>query len=118
MRTLIAFAALAVAGLPSDRFFFEGFLPIKPGRRVNRLQALRELEATIVCYESPHRILATLAAVAEVFGAARLVVGRELTKHFEEIVEGTATELAERFAAGTARGEFTLVIPFTKHSAE
>jgi 16S rRNA (cytidine1402-2'-O)-methyltransferase len=93
-------------------------LPIKPGRRVNRLQALRELEATIVCYESPHRILATLAAVAEVFGAARLVVGRELTKHFEEIVEGTATELAERFAAGTARGEFTLVIPFTKHSAE
>ena len=62
--------ALSAAGLPADRFIFDGFLPIKPGRRLNRLKALRELETTVVLYESPHRILATLA-VAEVFGSAR-----------------------------------------------
>jgi 16S rRNA (cytidine1402-2'-O)-methyltransferase len=106
--------ALSAAGVPADRFLFEGFLPIKPGRRLNRLRALRELEITLVFYESPHRILATLAAVNEVFGAAPLVVARELTKQFEEIVEGTAAALAERFAGGTARGEFTVLIPHTK----
>ena len=109
---------LSAAGVPADRFVFEGFLPIKPGRRLNRLRALRELETTVVCYESPHRILATLGAIAEVFGEAPLVVGRELTKQFEEIVEGTAAALAERFAKGTVRGEFTLVIPRTKGEAE
>jgi 16S rRNA (cytidine1402-2'-O)-methyltransferase len=107
-------AALSAAGVPADRFVFEGFLPVKPGRRLNRLRALRELETTVVCYESPHRILATLDAIGEVFGEAPLVVGRELTKQFEEIVEGTAAALRERFAQGTARGEFTVVIPYTK----
>jgi 16S rRNA (cytidine1402-2'-O)-methyltransferase len=107
-------AALSAAGVPADRFVFEGFLPVKPGRRLNRLRALRELETTVVCYESPHRILATLDAIGEVFGEAPLVVGRELTKQFEEIVEGTAGALRERFAQGTARGEFTVVIPYTK----
>jgi len=111
-------AALSAAGVPADRFVFEGFLPIKPGRRLNRLRALRELETTLVFYESPHRILATLGAVGEVFGEAPLVVGRELTKQFEEIVEGTATSLAERFGKGTARGEFTVVIPHTKAQGE
>jgi 16S rRNA (cytidine1402-2'-O)-methyltransferase len=106
--------ALSAAGVPADRFVFEGFLPVKAGRRLNRLRALRELETTVVCYESPHRILATLEAITEVFGEAPLVVGRELTKQFEEIVEGTAAELRERFATGTARGEFTVVIPYTK----
>jgi 16S rRNA (cytidine1402-2'-O)-methyltransferase len=107
-------AALSAAGVPADRFVFEGFLPVKAGRRLNRLRALRELEITVVCYESPHRILATLEAIAEVFGEAPLVVGRELTKQFEEIVEGTASALRERFTTGTARGEFTVVIPYTK----
>jgi 16S rRNA (cytidine1402-2'-O)-methyltransferase len=110
--------ALSAAGVPADRFVFEGFLPIKPGRRLNRLRALRELETTIVCYESPHRILATLAAIGEVFGEAPLVVGRELTKQFEEVVEGPAAALAERFAQGTARGEFTIVIPRAKATGE
>ena len=110
-------ALLSAAGVPADGFLFEGFLPVKPGRRLNRLRALRELETTIVCYESPHRILASLAAIAEIFGGVHLIVGRELTKQFEEIVEGTAADLAERFAGGTARGEFTLIIPFTKHGA-
>jgi 16S rRNA (cytidine1402-2'-O)-methyltransferase len=106
--------ALSAAGVPADRFVFEGFLPIKPGRRLNRLRALRALETTIVCYESPHRIAASLAAIAEVFGATSMVAARELTKHFEEIVEGTPAALAERFAGPAARGEFTLVIPCAK----
>jgi 16S rRNA (cytidine1402-2'-O)-methyltransferase len=107
-------AALSAAGVPADHFVFEGFLPVKPGRRLNRLRALRELETTVVCYESPHRILATLEGIAEVFGEAPVVVARELTKQFEEIVEGTAATLRARFATGTARGEFTVVIPYTK----
>jgi 16S rRNA (cytidine1402-2'-O)-methyltransferase len=104
-------AILSAAGVPADRFVFEGFLPIKPGRRVNRLTALRELETTIVLYESPHRILATLEAIATVFGEQEIVVGRELTKQFEEIVRAPATAHRERLAAAGVRGEFVVVIP-------
>ena len=107
-------AALSAAGVPADRFVFEGFLPVKPGRRLHRLEALRDLEMTVVCYESPHRILASLEAVAQVFGDREIVAAREMTKQFEEIVRGTARQLAERFAAGRVRGEFTLIIPYTK----
>jgi len=103
--------ALSAAGIPADHFVFEGFLPVKPGRRLNRLRELRALETTIVCYESPHRILASLEAIAQVFGEREIVVARELTKTFEEIVRGPAAALRERFAAGTARGEFTVIIP-------
>ncbi len=103
--------ALSAAGLPADRFVFEGFLPIKPGRRLNRLKALAGLETTIVLYESPHRIMATLTAIAEVFGPREIVVARELTKQFEEIVYAPAAAHLERMQAGAARGEFTLVIP-------
>jgi 16S rRNA (cytidine1402-2'-O)-methyltransferase len=104
-------AALSSAGVPADRFVFDGFLPVKPGRRVHRLEALRALEMTVVCYESPHRVLATLEAVAQVWGDAEVVVARELTKQFEEIVRGPATTLRARLAAAPVRGEFTLVIP-------
>jgi 16S rRNA (cytidine1402-2'-O)-methyltransferase len=104
-------AALSAAGVPADRFVFEGFLPVKPGRRLRRLHALHELETTVVCYESPHRILASLEAVGQVFGDIEIVIARELTKQFEEIVRGTAAELSAHFARGAARGEFTLVIP-------
>ena len=104
-------AVLSAAGIPADRFVFDGFLPIKSGRRVNRLTALRELETTIVLYESPHRILATLEAIATVFGDREIVVGRELTKQFEEIVRATAAAHHERLAAAGVRGEFTVVIP-------
>jgi 16S rRNA (cytidine1402-2'-O)-methyltransferase len=103
--------ALSAAGIPADRFVFEGFLPVKPGKRLNRLRALRERETTIVLYESPHRIVATLQAIGEVFGEAEVVVARELTKQFEEIVRATpATHLA-RLSAAPVRGEFTVVIP-------
>jgi len=104
-------AVLSAAGIPADRFVFDGFLPIKPGRRVNRLTALRELDTTIVLYESPHRILATLDAIATVFGEREIVVAREVTKQFEEIVRAAAAAHHERLAAAGVRGEFTIVIP-------
>ena len=104
-------AALSTAGVPADRFVFDGFLPVKPGRRLNRLRALRELETTIVVYESPHRIVASLEAIAQVFGDAPLVVARELTKQFEEIVHATAAAHLERLRANPPRGEFVVVIP-------
>jgi len=104
-------AALSAAGVPADRFVFEGFLPSRPGRRRNRLRALRELETTVVLYESPHRILATLEAIGEIFGDRPIVVARELTKQFEEIAVAPAHEHRARLAAGPVRGEFTLVIP-------
>jgi 16S rRNA (cytidine1402-2'-O)-methyltransferase len=98
--------------LPADRFVFDGFLPVKPGRRRNRLAALRALGTTIVLYESPHRIVATLEAIAEVFGDVPVVVARELTKRFEEVVTATPAVHLERLASGP-RGEFTLVLPAT-----
>jgi 16S rRNA (cytidine1402-2'-O)-methyltransferase len=103
--------ALSAAGIPGDRFVFDGFLPVKPGRRLNRLRVLRQLETTVVLYESPHRVLATLAAIGEVFGDTEVVVARELTKQFEEIVRAPAAAHRDRLAAGPVRGEFTLVIP-------
>jgi 16S rRNA (cytidine1402-2'-O)-methyltransferase len=106
-------AALSAAGVPADRFVFDGFPPVKSGRRLNRLTALRELETTIVLYESPHRILATLAAIEEVFGEREIVLARELTKQFEEVVRATPAAHRERLTASGVRGEFTLVIPGT-----
>jgi 16S rRNA (cytidine1402-2'-O)-methyltransferase len=103
--------ALSAAGVPADRFVFDGFLPVKPGRRLNRLRALRELETTIVLYESPHRIVAALEAIAEVFGEVEIVVARELTKQFEEIVRAAPAAHLERLRAAPPRGEFAVVIP-------
>jgi len=103
--------ALSAAGIPADRFVFDGFLPVKPGRRLNRLRALRELETTIVLYESPHRILRTLEAIGEVFGDREIVVARELTKQFEEIVSATPSAHRERLTATLPRGEFVVILP-------
>ena len=104
-------AALSAAGIPADRFVFDGFPPVKPGKRLNRLKALKALETTIVLYESPHRIVATLTAISEVFGEVELVVARELTKHFEEILSAPPSVHLERLAAKGVKGEFVLVIP-------
>jgi 16S rRNA (cytidine1402-2'-O)-methyltransferase len=103
--------ALSASGLAADGFVFDGFLPIKPGKRLNRLKALREMETTVVLYESPHRIVATVTAIGEVFGAVELVLARELTKQYEEIVKATPAMHLARLAAAEPRGEFTLVIP-------
>jgi 16S rRNA (cytidine1402-2'-O)-methyltransferase len=104
-------AALSVAGLPTDRFVFEGFLPPKGGKRRQRLEALRQEPRTIVLYESPYRILRLLQEIVAHLGAERqVVVARELTKHFEEIQRGTASALLETLQEQPVRGEYTLVI--------
>lgn len=103
-------AALAVSGLPVDRFCFEGFLPRKAGERSRRLADLAREPRTMVFFEAPHRTAEMLSAAAEVLGADRPgVVCRELTKTYEEVVRGGLRELAE-WAAGGVRGEVTIVI--------
>jgi 16S rRNA (cytidine1402-2'-O)-methyltransferase len=102
--------ALAVSGLPVDRFCFEGFLPRKAGERRRRLAELVAEPRTLVFFEAPHRTEATLTALAETFGADRpAAVCRELTKTHEEVRRGGLAELAEWAAAGI-RGEVTLVV--------
>jgi 16S rRNA (cytidine1402-2'-O)-methyltransferase len=106
-------AALSVAGLPTDRFAFEGFLPAKAGERATRLSALATETRTLVFYEAPHRVLETLAAMAEAFGPdRRAVLARELTKRFETVLDGTLAELAARVQADAdqQRGEIVLVV--------
>lgn len=106
-------AALSVSGLPTDRFEFAGFPPSKPGARRQWLDALAAREHTLVLYESPHRIVDSLADIAAAFGDARPVaVARELTKKFETVLRGTATEVHARVAgdADQRRGEFVVVI--------
>jgi len=104
--------ALAVSGLPVDRFCFEGFPPRKPGERARVLGALAHDPRTMVFFESPHRTAATLAAMAEAFGAdRRAAVCRELTKTHEEVVRGPLSELAAWAGDGDrVRGEITIVV--------
>jgi 16S rRNA (cytidine1402-2'-O)-methyltransferase len=104
-------AALVVSGLPTDRFCFEGFLPRRVGARDRRLAELAAEPRTMVFFEAPHRVLATLAAMAAAFGGDRLCAAvRELTKVHEEVLRGTLAEVAERLAADGPRGELTLVV--------
>jgi 16S rRNA (cytidine1402-2'-O)-methyltransferase len=102
--------ALALSGLPVDRFCFEGFLPRKAGERLSRLREVAEERRTLVYFEAPHRLQATLDAMAEAFGAGRrAAVCRELTKTYEEVRRGPLGELAE-WAAEGVRGEITVVV--------
>ncbi|MBQ0866584.1 16S rRNA (cytidine(1402)-2'-O)-methyltransferase [Streptomyces sp. RK75] len=102
--------ALAVSGLPVDRFCFEGFLPRKQGERLGRLREAAQERRTLVYFEAPHRLQAALAAMAEVFGAEREgAVCRELTKTYEQVRRGPLGELA-RWAAEGVRGEITVVV--------
>ncbi len=106
-----ALAALAASGLPTDSFRFTGFVPAKGGQRRKWLESLLSEESTVIAYESPHRILETLAEMAEVFGERRLAVARELTKIHEEFLRGTAAEIRRTLAERpSVKGEFTLVI--------
>ncbi|NUH41162.1 16S rRNA (cytidine(1402)-2'-O)-methyltransferase [Streptomyces samsunensis] len=102
--------ALAVSGLPVDRFCFEGFPPRKAGERLTRLREVADERRTLVWFEAPHRLDDTLAAMAEVFGAdRRAAVCRELTKTYEEVRRGPLAELAA-WAAEGVRGEITIVV--------
>lgn len=103
-----AIAALTVSGLPIDRFVFEGFLPVKK-RRQKRLSELAEEKRTIVLYESPHRMERTLQDLFRVFGDRRVVIARELTKMYEEVIRGTLADLAAE-KGRKWKGEVTLVI--------
>jgi 16S rRNA (cytidine1402-2'-O)-methyltransferase len=102
--------ALVVSGLPVDRFCFEGFLPRRAGERARRLAELAAEPRTMVFFEAPHRLAATLDAMAGAFGVTRAaVVCRELTKTYEEVRRGTLGELAA-WAAEGVRGEITVVV--------
>jgi 16S rRNA (cytidine1402-2'-O)-methyltransferase len=102
--------ALAVSGLPVDRFCFEGFLPRKAGERAARLRAVADEPRTLVFFEAPHRLAECLAAMADVLGAERpAAVCRELTKTYEEVRRGPLAELAD-WAADGVRGEITVVV--------
>ncbi|WP_328991349.1 16S rRNA (cytidine(1402)-2'-O)-methyltransferase [Kribbella sp. NBC_01245] len=102
--------ALALSGLPVDRFCFEGFLPRKAGERSRRLDELKKEQRTMVFFEAPHRLAVSLEAMAEAFGPdRRTAVCRELTKTYEEVKRGGAAELA-KWAAEGVRGEITVVV--------
>jgi 16S rRNA (cytidine1402-2'-O)-methyltransferase len=102
--------ALVNSGLPCDKFVFEGFLPVKKGRQT-RMQLLAEEARTMVFYESPHKLIKTLANFCEYFGAERQVsVSRELTKLYEETVRGTAKEVLEYYTIKPPKGEIVIVV--------
>jgi 16S rRNA (cytidine1402-2'-O)-methyltransferase len=103
-------AALSICGLPTDRFLFAGFLPNKAKARVETLTELGQVKATLVFYEAGPRLAASLAAIADTYGDREVAVARELTKKFEEVVTGTASELAARYAAQEPKGEIVLII--------
>ncbi|MEQ9463012.1 MAG: 16S rRNA (cytidine(1402)-2'-O)-methyltransferase [Haliea sp.] len=108
-----AIAALSASGLPTDRFLFEGFLPAKAGARAARLQSLSAETATLVFYEAPHRVVETLEAMVEAFGADReALLARELTKTFETLRRAPLAELAAFVAADSnqQRGEIVLAV--------
>ena len=106
-----ALAALTASGLPSDAFFFAGFLPVKDGQRRSRLEELKAVPDTLVFFESTRRLADSLAAMAAVLGDRQAVVCRELTKTFEEFRAGSLAELARHYAeAGAPKGEIVVCV--------
>lgn len=105
-------AALTASGLPSDAFLFAGFLPVKSGQRLTRLEALKAVPATLIFFESPRRLAESVGAMVEALGGERkAAIGRELTKTFEEMRTGTLQALADYYAAAdTPKGEIVVCI--------
>lgn len=102
--------ALIVSGLPTDSVFFGGFLPSKKSERIKRLEEVKEIAATLVFYETPHRIEKSLRDCLEVLGNRNATVARELTKLHEEIIRGNLDKLVQKFAENQFKGEMVLVI--------
>lgn len=102
--------AAIVSGLPTDSLFFGGFLPSKAGERRKRLEEVRDLPATLIFYESPHRLVKSLSDCREVLGPRKAAAVRELTKLHEETIRGTLVELWSHFSSANPKGEFVLVI--------
>ena len=105
-----ALSALVISGLPAGRFAFEGFLPRKAGARRKALQALARDERTLIFYESPSRVVATLGDVLTVLGDRRVALARELTKKFETVLRGTASSVRSAISEGEVKGEIVLVV--------
>ncbi|MGL4543752.1 MAG: 16S rRNA (cytidine(1402)-2'-O)-methyltransferase [Polymorphobacter sp.] len=105
-----AIAALTLAGLPSDRFLFAGFLPAKPGARALAISELGAVRATLVFYESAGRTAATLAELARLLGNRPAAISREISKRFEETVDGSLEALATRYAGQPPRGEVVIIV--------
>lgn len=103
-------SAAIISGLPTDSLFFGGFLPSRKGERRRRLEETKNIPATLVFYESPHRIAGSLADCRDILGDRRAALARELTKLHEEVIRGTLSELAARTSGASAKGEFVLVI--------
>lgn len=105
-----ALAALAVAGLPVNRFLFLGFLPRRSGERIRVLEMLRPAPWTLVIYEAPHRVTALLQDLQRALGDRRLALARELTKRYEEVFRGTVAQALAHLRSHPPRGEFTVVV--------
>jgi 16S rRNA (cytidine1402-2'-O)-methyltransferase len=103
-------AALVASGLPTDRFVFENFLPVKSGRRRTFIESLKNEPRTVVFYESPFRIVKVLAEMDEVLGPVSMAIGREITKFHEEFLRGTPKMLHDHFQKNKPRGEFVVLV--------
>ena len=102
--------ALSVSGLPTDAFLFKGFLPHKSKKRRDLLKELENMRETIIFYESPHRVSDTLKDILEILGDREIVLTRELTKVYEEIIRGKVSEILKQVGDRTLKGEITLVV--------
>ncbi len=109
--------ALTASGLPTDRFFFEGFLPHKSGARTRRLERLHDFEHTIIFYESPYRVHKSLKAILEVMGDRPACLAREISKKFEQYYRGTVSQILKQIEGRTIKGEVVLVIAGSKLAA-
>jgi 16S rRNA (cytidine1402-2'-O)-methyltransferase len=105
-----AIAALSVSGLPTDAFLFKGFLPHKSKKRRDLLKQLEEVRETLIFYESPHRLLETINDILEILGDREMVLTRELTKIYEEVLRGKVSEVQDQIGEKKLKGEITLVI--------
>lgn len=102
-------SALILSGLPADRFVFEGFFPVKHGQKKTKLLSLKAEDRTVIFYESPHRLLKTLVVLEEVLGDVEIVIARELTKKFEEVVQGRVSDIIRRWEGKKVLGEFVVL---------
>ena len=102
--------ALVLSGLPSDRFIFEGYLPVKAGARKRRLKEIAGEKRTVIFYESPHRLIKALKDIEETLGERKIVVLRELTKKFEEVLRGSPKEILGHFQQHKPKGEFVIAL--------
>jgi 16S rRNA (cytidine1402-2'-O)-methyltransferase len=107
-------AGLTASGLPTDEFYFVGFLPHKSGQRKNKLESLQTIEGTLVFYESPYRIEKLLGELNEIFSEREIVLARELTKKFEEFLRGKPAQLIEMAKKRSLKGEFVVLVSGAK----